>query len=207
MNAGQTGEPVNDSDIDRRRLAKGVAWSVPVIVAASVAPAVAASPALSFGGSGRVTYNRSWRMEYIDNSTDFKLFSTPAGTSQPGQGICVYNTNSSMKITNAKVTYYLPYSTTLRFTAPSAGPGANGWSMLTRDATQLSKYYNGVYYYAYTTTYTGPVTAQNGTTCLPSYGFESNSGVSYTGFFHVAQSVQVDGQTFTDNHDGVRMVS
>lgn len=198
---------MDNAQVDRRRLAKGVAWSVPVIVAASVAPAAAASPALSFKGSGRVTYNRSWRTEYIDNSTDFKLFSTPSGSSQPGQGICLYNTKSSMKITNAKVTYYLPYSTTLRFGAPSAGPGANGWSLLTRDTTLPSKLYNGVPYYAYTTTYTGAVTAQNGTTCLPAYGFESNSGVSYTGLFHVAQSVQVDGRTLTDNHDAVKMFS
>ena len=50
--------PQQSSSINRRALAKGVAWSAPVIVAASAAPAYAASGCTpSIGFSGGLTYN------------------------------------------------------------------------------------------------------------------------------------------------------
>ena len=203
MNAGQTGEPVNDSDIDRRRLAKGVAWSVPVIVAASVAPAVAASPMPTLSVSGRRTYNRAWYTENLDYRENYKLFSTPPLSSRPGQGFCIQNSKSSTDIQNARVTYHLPYYD-LRFV--SAGPGANGWSVLSRDYSVGNKSYNGITYYAYTTEYRGGLTPQDGTTCLPSYGFESNGPLDSTGYFFVDHTVQVNGQTLRVDAGRVAMI-
>lgn len=199
------GEPVIDSDIDRRRLAKGVAWSLPVIVAASAAPAVAASPTPTLSVYGRATYNLSWYPEYVDGSRTFKLFTTTQGSSRPGPSFCIQDTRASSDIANAKITYHLPYYD-LRFS--SAGPGSNGWSVLSRDYSVGNRYYNGATYYAYTTEYRGTITPRDGATCLPSYGFESNGPLNpYKYYFFVDHSVEVNGQTPHVSAGPVEMVS
>ena len=191
--------------IDRRQLAKGAAWSIPVVAVVTAAPAMAASPMPQLNTSGRATWNLTWYTERVDNYQSFKLFSTTPGTNVPGRGFCVLNTNSSTQISNAAVTYYLPYYSSLTFSAQN-GPGFNGWSRLSRDSSKSNKYFNGVTYYAYTTVYTGGVTAQDGTTCLPSFGFESNDNLSSTGYFFVDHSVLVNGNTLRANFGPVTMV-
>lgn len=190
--------------IDRRQLAKGAAWSIPVVAVVTAAPAMAASPMPQLNTSGRATWNLTWYTERVDNYQSFKLFSTTPGSNVPGQGFCVVNTNSSTQISNAAVTYYLPYYD-LTFSAQN-GPGFNGWSRLSRDSSKSNKYFNGVTYYAYTTVYTGGVTAQNGTTCLPSFGFESNDNLRTSGYFFVDHSVLVNGSTLRANYGPVTMV-
>ncbi len=190
--------------IDRRQLAKGAAWSIPVVAVVTAAPAMAASPMPQLNTSGRATWNLTWYTERVDNYQSFKLFSTAPGSNVPGQGFCVLNTKSSTQISNAAVTYYLPYYD-LTFSAQN-GPGFNGWSRLSRDSSKSNKYFNGVTYYAYTTVYTGGVTAQNGTTCLPSFGFESNDNLRTSGYFFVDHSVLVNGSTLRADFGPVNMV-
>lgn len=190
--------------IDRRTLAKGAAWSVPAVVVAATAPASAASgPAPQLQVAGRVTWNRSWYYENIDNYRSFKIFSTRPNSTLPGPGYCVTNTTTSTTITAYTVTFYLPYSSSLTF---YAGPdGADGWSTLRRDASKPSKYSNGVSYYPYTTSYTGSVRAVNGTTCLPGFEFQGPNGVSSTNYFFVDNSAVVDGKLLSANYGPVAM--
>ncbi|MDO4919091.1 hypothetical protein [Kocuria sp.] len=183
--------------INRRTLAKGAVWSVPVVAMASAAPAVAASAAPELRPSGRFSYNQGWGSTQTDNSTAYKVFSTASGGTTPASGFCILNTNTSMSISNAAVTYYFPLSN-LTFST-EGGPGANGWSLMTRDTTKSTKSYNGVTYYPYTSRYTAAVTARTSTTCFPVYGFQSSSTSTRASYIYVDHSVVVDGQTLTAN--------
>ena len=195
---------MDNEQINRRRLATGALWSVPVVAVASAAPATAASPSPELKAAGRGTWNLAWYTERVDNYRSFKLFSTTPGSSTPGPGFCVANTKTFMQISDASVTYYLPYYD-LTFSAQN-GPGFNGWSRLSRDSTKSSKFYQNITYYAYTSVYSGGITARNGTTCFPAFGFESNDGLITSGYFFVDHSVLVDGNTLLDPYGPVRMV-
>lgn len=76
---------MNNTDISRRTLAKGAAWSVPAVVVAGAAPAMAASPhdepcppLTDFGGCG-------WNFPYHNGSTvtstEAKAYFDPSATS------------------------------------------------------------------------------------------------------------------------------
>lgn len=190
----------SSSSISRRSLSRGAAWAVPAITVAAASPAIAAStttpPAL--GVAGRVTYNASWNTENPDGTNSYKVFSTIPGTTTPGAGYRVTNTTTSTTITNYTVTYYLPTSS-LSF---STGPSSNaGWSLLSRDTTKASKTYNGYTYYAYTTRYTPAITAVNGTTTLPIFEFQSQSGTSNpTALYYVDNSAVINGTTQIANY-------
>ena len=171
---------MSSTPFDRRHLAKGAIWSVPVVAIANAAPATAASPTPQLKVSGRGSWNLWWDSTFVDGYRSFKLYSTVPDGLAPAPGFCVENSKASTQIANASVTYYLPYYSSLTFSARN-GPGFNSWSRLSRDSSKSNKYYNGVTYYAYTTVYTGGITAQNGTTCLPTFGFESNDNLSSTG--------------------------
>lgn len=194
---------MGNESIDRRHLAKGAIWSVPVVAVVSAAPATAASPSPQLQASGRGTWNLTWYTERVDNFQSFKLFSTTPGSTTPGQGFCVLNSTTSTQISNASVTYYLPYYD-LTFSAQN-GPGFNGWSRLSRDYGKGNKSYRNITYYAYTSVYSGGITARNGTTCFPAFGFESNDGLDSSGYFFVDHSVLVNGNTLTANYGPVQM--
>lgn len=196
-------ESTVNEGVKRRTLAKGAIWSIPVVAVASAAPAFAASPQPTLSAAGRGTWNLTWYTERVDNYQSFKLFSTIPGNTSPGQGFCVLNSTTSSAISNASVTYYLPYYD-LRFSAQN-GPGFNGWSQLSRDSSKNNKYYRSVTYYAYTSVYSGGITAKNGTTCFPSFGFESNDGLNTSGYFFVDHSVLVNGSTLDANYGPVQM--
>lgn len=194
-----------DSTISRRTLAKGAAWTIPAVTVAAASPAAAVSgqpPALKV--AGRVTWNEEWYTEDIDNYQNFKVFSTGGGGSTvPGSGYCVSNTTTSTVITNFTATFYLPYESGLTFVAGPGGQG--GWSTLRRDTSKTSKRYNGVTYYAYTTTYTGTIKAAGGQTCLPGFQFESPDNVDSTGYFFVDNSAVVDKNLLTANYGPISM--
>ena len=194
---------MGNESINRRHLAKGAIWSVPVVAVVSAAPATAASPSPQLEVSGRGTWNLSWNSSRVDGYRSFKLFSTVPGGTAPGPGFCVTNSTTATQISNASVTYYLPDSS-LNFSA-SDGPGFNGWSRLTRDISKGTKYFDGDTYYPYTSVYTGGITAKNGTTCFPVFGFESDDYVSSTGYFFADHSVLLNGKATSANFGPVEM--
>lgn len=180
------------TQLSRRGLAKGAAWSIPAITVASSAPALAASPLPpQMHNYFYVSYNED-QDGNIDDSTDFKFYSIVPGSTDPGPGFYVDNTTTSTTITNASVTVYLPQSG-LTWT----NEGGSGWTTPTADATKATKSYNGQIYYPYTIRYTGTIAAQNGTTYLPAYSFESNDSVHNTQYFYGDWSASVNGKVQT----------
>lgn len=182
-----------ENPVDRRTLTKGVLWSVPVVVVASPAPAIAASPTPELTVSGRGSWNRTWDDTQTDGYRTFKFYTVPDGSSAPGPGICIKNSTSSMEISRAMVTYYVPYTENIIFY--TGQPGRNGWSSLTADYARGTEYYLGTTYFPFTTVYTGSITAQDGQTCFPGFGFESQQGVNSSGYFFANHTVVVDGRT------------
>lgn len=96
-----------NTQISRRSLTQGAAWSIPAITIAGAAPALAASTTTppTLGVAGRVTYNLTWNTEREEGSDDYKVFSTLPGTNTPGAGYQVKNTKKSTTITNYTVTF------------------------------------------------------------------------------------------------------
>ncbi|WP_326503278.1 hypothetical protein [Rothia nasimurium] len=182
---------------NRRTLIKGAAWAAPAVLATSTIPSYAAStqpPRLNPGAF--ISYNAHWESagSRIDNTRTYKIYTYSGGRSVAtpgGSSMCLLDTRQGQTVTNYTATFYLALSN-LVF---SAGPyGSNGWTPLTRDTSKANRTIGGITYYAYTTVYSGPVTATAGSTCLPSFSFISGTGMRTSDRFYVDNSVQVDGQ-------------
>ena len=95
------------------------------------------------------------------------------------------------------MTFYLPYDPNIPF---YDGPATDlNWSALTADPSKGTKTYNGVTYYPYTTTYTAPIVAQDGTTTMPIFEYESEDYVLNSGYYFVDNSAVVNGQLLEAN--------
>lgn len=169
----------------RRTLAKASAWAVPAIVTTVAAPAYAASLGTEFQVNGYVSFNRNWQASGYDYSNKLKIYSTTSTGLAPTVGYLVKNTTTSTTITDASVTFWLAHPN-LRF-SPNWSYHNPGWTTLTRDSSQEPKsyrrpgFYNAVTYYAYTTLLTSSVQAQQGTTPLPIFAFQSLTTVDTKG--------------------------
>lgn len=168
------------TQISRRQVAKGTAWSIPAITAAAAAPAIAASsptPTPVMADGGYVSWNLAYNSTTADGTEGYKWYSTSGG--QPGPGACVKNTTAGDTITSYTQTIWLSDST-MTWSAGS-GVGANGWSipafafksqnMTGPDGQERT-------YYAYTTTWTGSIPTVAGQTCVPAYSFQTNDHVN-----------------------------
>lgn len=165
------------SNISRRSVAKGAAWSIPAVTVAASAPAMAASSTVPPTVKG-ASY-------YFDNYIVGRSSTTIDALIQPSQatGGCSYTvSNGPATVSNVSITYWLPAPNYV-FTANSSTP----WTTLTLDSSKAAKTGPtlGLTYYPYTTTYAG--TGTNTTTCGPTYSFsapavtttETNPGGSY----------------------------
>lgn len=92
--------PTPVSSPTRRAIAKGAAWSVPIIAATTAAPVYAASA--QPGLQGWVSIGKS-----CSNTSTLTL--TGVG-SYPDRGIWIEQATATSKATNASLTYYLPSS-------------------------------------------------------------------------------------------------
>lgn len=162
---------MREQQVDRRTVARGLAWSTPVVAVAMAAPAVAASGVVAntFLYSGR---SGDWGCDRWYAST----YRTQATTPSSQVYIQWSNTTTSMSFTNVAITYWYssPSITWTTWTGHNAC-----WSMLTRDTSQANIIQSGVTLYAYKSTYTCAITAASPTTRLPSFSFQSATCISY----------------------------
>lgn len=141
---------MNQPRLSRRTVAKGIAWTVPVITATSAAPVFASSPKPPDPGlNGWVT---------VGGSCSCRTFDGTANTTGPDgtpYGLYVWdNANSpdTIKIENAVMVYYLRYRD-YKFSRRKGG--AETWSTPTRCSDRDEKDANGKWMYAYCSTYSG----------------------------------------------------
>lgn len=113
------------SDLTRRSVVRGAAWSVPVIAVAATAPAFAASLRKDPGINGWVLISTTDRDR---NSYDLRFDSDVAGTGPDGApyGLYIYDPNRTGNVlndvyTNASITLWIRTDTDLT-------PANNGWS-------------------------------------------------------------------------------
>lgn len=131
---------MSKSEVKRRNLVKGAAWTVPVVAVAAAAPMAAASPIPARGLNGWVQLQRDCDARYqfvIDGVGNY-----------PNRGLWVFTTQSDAP-TSATITFWLP-SPSFTFTNSSG----TGWSNLARNSA-IDSQSPATGYYAYTTTYTG----------------------------------------------------
>lgn len=119
--------------LSRRTLARGAAWSVPVVAVGSAAPALAASPQPGLQGWVQATKN-------CNNTTTMNVtFDSYEGVSPqptpippPAWGLYVYNITDTTRVGDAFITVYVPSSLAInQFTALT---GNVGWSTPTQGA-------------------------------------------------------------------------
>lgn len=190
---------VTTSPVSRRSLAKGAAWSIPAVAVAASAPAVAASvqrQAPYADISVQTSWNRDWSSNTADGSQAFKIFtSQPTDSKDPstalGAGACVSNTIAGDTIENVTLIFDLP-DANLTFTRSSFG--SPDWTIPIVDTSTSGYDIDGVHYTPYSTTYAATITATTGSTCLPAMAFESNSGVTSTGFYGSGFHLVINGR-------------
>lgn len=114
--------------IDRRTLARGTAWALPMIGVGALAPVHAASQAPQPGLQGWVNVNKQ-----CGASTDRLTWDSNPGTPKPNDpfvpeawGLWVYNTESTWTITEASITVLVP--TTIHVNGVYSLAGNSGWS-------------------------------------------------------------------------------
>lgn len=174
----------------RRAVARGAAWTVPVVALAASAPAMAVSNdpcaepqgcpkpytnltigKISGGGCGPTQYRV--RFSGTIGFTDSKVGS---------------------QLSDAKLYFFLP-DADLTFTSATTG---SGWTLLTRDPSTAPISDGGVDYYPYVTSYSPAITPADGTFELPrSDTFSTNcTKLSHDDCF-TRRSTQVNGATIT----------
>lgn len=162
--------------ITRRTLARGTAWAVPAVTLAAAAPRAAASPLpLGIQGSSNVSYG------------DYYRTTQPLVTDLGGASFTTSPSGATATFTNVSIWYYLPWSsaTFRRYS------GDTRWSTLTRDSsvTNITSSTTGNVYYAYKTTFAGPLTTSAG----PSYGFQATSALPVSSRFTGGYYYHIEG--------------
>lgn len=151
----RTGRP------SRRTVARGAAWTVPAVALAATAPSAVASTDPCATPQGCPS-----------PFADVIVGRTSGGGCAPGQYTVRFSgrigfddAKTGSQLSDAVLYLYLPDSS-LTF----AGSAADGWTVLTRDAGQSSIVDGGTTYYAYSSSYTQPITPTDGTFALPGGG-------------------------------------
>lgn len=146
---------VKSGHTSRRTVAKGAAWSVPVIVMGNNAPAMAASPPVVF------SHITTWR--WYSNNFPFCGGSTRDGleiNTTEGTQVKITDTRPWTTITNVYADFWFRKND-ITWTG---APGNSGcWSAPTYDGTAAGGYYR------YRSNYTCTITPVTGTTVLQSY--------------------------------------
>lgn len=200
----------------RRSVAKGAVWATPVIALGQVAPASAASPipVLTIGGSAEWN-NASWAALSSQACTNGAplVFDGRAPNTDPIKGNPQANytavffhssTGAAMPATtqvcSLSMTFYSPVSTTW---VALTGSNTN-WSTPTAAGTTV---YNGVTYYAYTSTFLSGSCFQLGTYAVIGYSgwnaiyYGWRSTTCYTSrpgtYFRLTTSATVSGRALT----------
>ncbi|PWJ27315.1 hypothetical protein ATK17_3506 [Branchiibius hedensis] len=182
-----------DRRVSRRTLAKGAAWTTPVLLVGVVAPPASASP--QPGLQGWVDVGKSC-------NASFAMTLTIDGTgSYPDRGLWVYNAQPA-QISNAYITFYYPSGLgTIAWTAAS---GNSNWSVPAVDATApvIAGYtayttrYSGTWTYHATGT-DGPYSTADGdpkfTATVAGAGTYCRNGVSV----YARRTVTVNGTVYT----------
>lgn len=154
-------------DLSRRTVARGVAWSAPIIAVGAPAPAVAASQPPSFS---HITHF----LWYMNNAPwCFSQDGMELNTVDSGTGVSFKNTKLSTKITAIAATFYFAGSD-LRWSTATGDSGC--WTVPTQtgDAISLPLPTGGTgTFYPYVSSYTCAVTAAAGTTTLKPYRFRT----------------------------------
>ena len=154
-------------DLSRRTVARGVAWSAPIIAVGAPAPAVAASQPPSFS---HITHF----LWYMNNAPwCFSQDGMELNTVDSGTGVSFKNTKSSTRITGISATFYFAGSD-LQWSAATGDSGC--WTVPTQKGSAISLPLptggNGTFY-PYVSSYTCGVTAAAGTTTLKPYRFRT----------------------------------
>lgn len=173
----------------RRIIAKGAAWTLPAVALAASAPAVAAStdPCATPQGCPKPF-------------ADVVVGRTSGGGCAPGQYTVRFSgrigfddAKTGSQLSDAVLYLYLPDSG-LSF----AGSAAGGWTVLARDAGQAPIVDGGTTYYAYSSSYTQPITSTDGTFELPSSGTFTTGCVELTPeYLFTGRSTVVNGAVVT----------
>lgn len=162
-------------------VAQGTMWAVPAVAVAASAPALALSAQPVLNANNSVTWNETANGD-VTGDYLFRVYSAPDGNVNPPNlvsscGPEVTDADSSTTVKNVSMTFWLPVSD-LTFTNDTSGAQTSGWTVLSRDtsADDGSKDTDGNPLYAYSTEYTGPISAVNGTICLGVQNFVSTDG-------------------------------
>ena len=191
--------------VTRRGVARGAAWTAPVVALTSAAPAVAATPAPTYVIHGNTTINSTWRSTTDqDGRYRYKVYSSYVSAPPPAPGYCIENSLTTTTVTNVSVTYWFS-SNSLTFTRNTTYDTAGLWTTLTRDTTKANKSYNRGTYYAYTSTYTGAFTPANGTACLATFAWESEQQQRSSTHYYSSSSATVNGAVQTLSYGPIRL--
>lgn len=183
---------MSKSEVKRRNLVKGAAWTVPVVAVAAAAPMAAASPIPPRGLNGWVTLRRNcgWNPNFrIDGLGNF------TGGGANDRGIWTFVNDPNATLTNAEIVFFFNQNN-LSFTNGSQ----TGWSNLVRaQALDGTSPANG--YYAYRATYNGNWTyfsqyqawSANGDPYWSTNIGSCNSGISG----YARRTLTVNGETIT----------
>ncbi|QNF93458.1 hypothetical protein [Janibacter sp. YB324] len=151
----------SNTSVRRRQVVKGAAWTAPVIVMGTAAPAQAASPPPP-GLQGWVTVGKNCGTDRLTIDGTGGNGAEPPNTGT--RGLWIYNTTASTQIANPRITLYYPSSLgTITWTAVS---GNSNWSVPVPSTVDPPI----AGYIAYTTFYTG------GWQFRSAYGYSRASG-------------------------------
>ena len=141
----------SESSVNRRTLAKGMAWAAPVVVFASAAPATAASYRIDPGINGWVL-NSPKSLALGSCKYTLEVNSTLSGNGPDGApyGLYLYNVQSTAVISNAVLTYWIIGNQTATWATNSGHSPC--WSSPVR-GTPATKA-DGLVYTPYVFTYT-----------------------------------------------------
>lgn len=142
----------SESSVNRRTLAKGMAWAAPVVALASAAPATAASYRIDPGINGWVLNSPT---SLGSCKYTLEVDSTLSGNGPDGApyGLYLYNVQSTAVISNAVLTYWIIGNQTATWVKNSGH--SRCWSNAVR-GTPATKA-DGLVYTPYVFTYTCPI--------------------------------------------------
>ncbi len=157
-----------ENAVDRRTVAKGIAWAAPVLLVGNQAPVFAASTPVGFA------HRTTWRW-YSNNAPwcASGLDGLEINTTETGGGVSFTGTTPATKITNVSATFYFTRSDLIWSPTSSS---STSWTTPTLQSGSVKLTgSDGVTrtYYPYLTTFTGAIAAVNGTTTLPTYQFQT----------------------------------
>ncbi|MDO4253675.1 MAG: hypothetical protein Q4C81_00775 [Kocuria sp.] len=169
---------MSTSSHSRRKVISAAAWSAPAIAVAAAAPAYAASPSQN----AQITFTIRQLVSNQRPNTSIQqavFYTTTYGstyrsdTQSPATKIEWTGTTTSTTISNARIVVYYAVNN-LTFT--NSNNHSSCWTTLTRDTSiPNGRHDNGTVLYAYSARYTCPIRAQNGTTQIADFEWDTTT--------------------------------